>query len=235
MKELHNLVLEKDEPAGREIFRQIHSQILLKNKNSQKGQAYVVTSALPKEGKSFFAINLAASFSKHHYHTLLIDCDFRRPTIGQRLKASLGGTSHLPGGRPVHLTETLDVLPFSQSSSEATELIESAAFKEAMQSYRSTYDVIIIDTPPAGLFPDAGLIGKLADHFIFVTQLNKHRKAALKAILNRLDESEAQILGVVVNKVTRSKSRNLGAYRYMDYTKYKNYYPSVKEAKTTTA
>ena len=53
------------------------------------------------------------------------------------------------------------------------------------------------------------------------------------AILNRLDESQAEILGIVVNKVSRGKSRNLGAYRYMDYTKYKNYYPSAKKAKVS--
>jgi capsular exopolysaccharide synthesis family protein len=233
IKDLHRLVLDQEFQEGVELFRQIHSQILLMTKELRKGHTFVVTSAIPKEGKSFMAINLAASFSRHHYKTLLIDCDFRRPSIGPRLKKELeeetGGK--INEGEAIVLGKNFDVLPISSSTVEATELIESARFKEAMAQFREMYDIIIIDTPPAGIFPDAGLIGNLADHFIFLTQLNKHRKAALKAILNRLDQSKADILGIVVNRVSRSKSRNLGAYRYANYGKYKNYYPQTTESK----
>ena len=170
------------------------------------------------------AINLAASFSRHHYKTLLIDCDFRRPSIGPRMQKDLEREGEIRQGQIVDLGKNLDVVPFIQSTHEATEWIESGDFKRAIQHYRESYDIIIIDTPPAGLFPDAGLIGNMADHFIFLTQLNKHRKASLKAILNRLEQSKADILGIVVNMVSKSKSRNLGAYRYADYKKYKNYY-----------
>ncbi len=227
LKNLHRLVLDKEYQEGVELFRQIHGQILLKTKSLKKGHTFIITSAIPKEGKSFMAINLAASFSKHHYKTLLVDCDFRRPSIGPRLREEFKEEHHrdIAEGQAVVVAENLDVLPISQSTVEATELIESSRFKQAMRRFRELYDIIIIDTPPAGLFPDAGMIGNLADHFIFVTQLNKHRKSALKAILNRLDQSHAEILGIVVNRVSRSKSRNLGAYRYADYRKYKNYYP----------
>lgn len=237
VKDLHGIVLRQSDEQGTELFRQLHSQILLKNKKAVPGQTYVVTSALPKEGKSFFAINIAASFSRHHYRTLLVDCDFRRPSVGNRLEKELKSDvlKDADPTRPVNLAENLDVLPFARSTGEATELIESETFRNAIRDFQQQYDIVIIDTPPAGLFPDAGLIGNSAHHFIFVTQLNKHRKAALKAILNRLDESRADILGMVVNKVSRGKSRNLGAYRYMDYTKYKNYYPAARKRKPTTA
>ncbi|MEX0322354.1 MAG: GumC family protein [Puniceicoccaceae bacterium] len=227
IKGLHRLVLDQLHPEGVELFRQIHSQILLKTKKLEKGHTFIVTSALPKEGKSFMAINLAASFSRHHYKTLLVDCDFRRPSIGPRMRDELSKATgqEIHKGEAYVLSDTLHVVPYSDFTVEATELIESEEFKSAIEAYQAAYDIIIIDTPPSGIFPDAGLIGNLAHHIIFLTQLNKHRKATLKAILNRLDQSKAEILGIVVNRVSSAKSRNLGAYRFAKYSKYKNYYP----------
>lgn len=227
IKGLHRLVLDQLHPEGVELFRQIHSQILLKTKKLEKGHTFIVTSALPKEGKSFMAINLAASFSRHHYKTLLVDCDFRRPSIGPRMRDELSKATgqEIHKGEAYVLSDTLHVVPYSDFTVEATELIESEEFKSAIEAYQAAYDIIIIDTPPSGIFPDAGLIGNLAHHIIFLTQLNKHRKATLKAILNRLDQSKAEILGIVVNRVSGAKSRNLGAYRFAKYSKYKNYYP----------
>jgi len=129
-------------------------------------------------------------------------------------------------GEPIHFAENFDVLPASKTTVEATEWIESKEFKEEFARLRGQYDILIVDTPPSGLFPDAGLIGNHAHHYLFLTQINKHRKPALKAILMRLEQSNAEILGLIVNKVSRTKSKNLGVYRYSDYGKYKSYYPS---------
>lgn len=225
-KQLHRLVLDQTDPQGAELFRQIHSQILLKAKHFQKGHTFVVTSAVPKEGKSFFAINLATSFSRHHYKTFLMDADYRRPTIFKRMESELTAVeevdSTIPGIRK--LTENLHILPAMDSIHEATEWISSKEFEEMVAELKQRYDIVIIDTPPAGLFPDAAMIGNHAQHFIFVTLLNKHRKRFLKGILNRLQQSEAGVLGIVVNKISRKLSRNLGAYQYSDYKKYRRYY-----------
>ena len=225
-KQLHRLVLDQTDPQGAELFRQIHSQILLKAKHFQKGHTFVVTSAVPKEGKSFFAINLATSFSRHHYKTFLMDADYRRPTIFKRMESELTAVdevdSTIPGIRK--LTENLHILPAMDSIHEATEWISSKEFEEMVAELKQRYDIVIIDTPPAGLFPDAAMIGNHAQHFIFVTLLNKHRKRFLKGIINRLQQSEARVLGVVVNKISRKLSRNLGAYQYSDYKKYRRYY-----------
>jgi succinoglycan biosynthesis transport protein ExoP len=226
LKQLHRLVLDQSDPQGAELFRQIHSQILLKAKHFQKGHTFVVTSAVPKEGKSFFAINLATSFSRHHYKTFLMDADYRRPTIFKRMESELTSVdevdSTIPGIR--QMTENLHILPAMDSIHEATEWISSKEFEEMVTELKQRYDIVIIDTPPAGLFPDAAMIGNHAQHFIFVTLLNKHRKRFLKGILNRLQQSEASVLGVVVNKISRKLSRNLGAYQYSDYKKYRRYY-----------
>ena len=228
LKDLHNLVLKQSDPQAAELFRQLHSQILLRNKTLQRGHTFIVTSALPKEGKSFLAINLAASFSRHHYKTLLMDCDFRRPSIATRMKEDLDPIrkDHGDSGEPIHYAENFDILPASKTTVEATEWIESKEFREEFQQLRSQYDIVVVDTPPSGLFPDAGMIGNHGHHFLFLTQINKHRKSALKAIMLRLEQSNADLLGLIVNKVSRTKSKNLGVYRYSDYGKYKSYYPS---------
>jgi capsular exopolysaccharide synthesis family protein len=233
IKDPHLLVLNQLDHQATESFRQLHSQILLKNRKSTNSQTYIVTSAIPKEGKSFFAINLAASFSRHHYKTLLIDCDFRRPSIVGLLRNDLGNrlkSNQTSSSTPINLADNFDVLPFTDSTMEATEIIESAEFQNMIREHQRAYNIVIIDTAPAGLFPDAGMIGNFADYFLFVTQLGKHRKGTLKAILNRIDQSKAEILGVVVNKVSKSKSRNLGTFRYMNYEKYKSYYPEKTES-----
>jgi succinoglycan biosynthesis transport protein ExoP len=236
LKNLHRLVLDQSDPQAAELFRQIHSQILLKTKKLNRGHTFIVTSAIPKEGKSFFAINLAASFSKHHYRTLLVDCDFRRPSIASRVKDLLPDLAgqDLSDTVATQVEENFYILGGGNGTQEATELIGSQLFEEKIKTLQNQYDIVVIDTPPAGLFPDAAMIGNHANHLIFLTQLNKHRKALLKGIINRLEEGNAEILGVVVNKVSRSKTRNLGAYRYADYSKYKNYYP-VKTKKPEAA
>lgn len=227
IKNLHRIILDKVNKEGTETFRQLHSQILLKVGKLKPGHTFLITSALPKEGKSFLATNLAASFSKHHYRTLLVDCDFRRPTVGPVLLKDIDKDPEKLQGqakKPIHVEGNLYVLPFGDSMQEATEHIESNEFRESLKAFKTEYDILIIDTPPSALFPDASLIGKYADDLIFLTQLNKHRKSTLKAILNRLDQSDVNILGIVVNKVTRGNARNLGAYRYGKYNKYKSYY-----------
>lgn len=254
LKSPHSMVLERTDEHGVESFRQILSQVLLRLHALPKGYTLVISSALPKEGKSFFSTNLAATFARHHHRTLLVDCDFRRPTIATVLKGFLNRPASQPTssddlasaeapastpqlqalpstpflGQPIPLSDSLFVLPAIQSTNEATEFLNSPAFKEELSQFRQQFDVIIIDTPPAGLFPDAALIAEHADNSIFITQLNKHRKSFLIGVVDRLRQSDAALLGVVVNKVTRRKARHLGAYKYADYQKYKSYYPSNK-------
>lgn len=230
---LHRVVMDQSDPEAAELFRQIHSQILLKQGRLEKGHTFIVTSAIPKEGKSFFAINLAASFGRHHYKTLLIDCDFRRPSIALRMKEEFAGYDESGSltPRPLQINENFSVLGAFADTVEATELVESVEFREHFRRMQNEFDILIVDTAPSGLFPDAGLIGNYGHHFLFVTQLNKHRKRLLKAVIDRLNQSQAQVLGIIVNKVSKSRSKNLGVYKYMDYGKYKNYYPSKPAAK----
>ncbi len=165
---------------------------------------------------------------------MLIDCDFRRPSIASRVKDLLPDLAgqDLSNTVAAPVSDNFYILGGGDGTQEATELIGSEPFADKIRFLKGQYDIIVIDTPPAGLFPDAGMISNLAQHLIFLTQLNKHRKTVLKGIINRLEEGKADILGVVVNKVSRSKTRNLGAYRYADYSKYKNYYPAKPKAKS---
>lgn len=125
---------------------------------------------------------------------------------------------------PIAITDTFAILPAQKTTIEATEHIESPDFRARLNEYRNQFDIIVVDTPPSGLFPDAALIGSENDQIIFLTQLNKHRKAGLSGILNRLNQSKAKVLGVVVNRVNKRHARNLGAYSYSGYGKYKSYY-----------
>lgn len=216
----HRIVLDGGHNPTRESFRQIQSHILLALPNLKKGQVFVITSALPGEGKSFFAANIAASFAHHHYKTLLMDCDFRKPSILRQLGLT-GPEQENRGIRPVN--DYLDVLAPPRAIPHATEHIESAAFRDELERVRKCYAVLIIDTPPAGLFPDAALIGRHADSFIFLTELGRHRLSLLKGILHRLQGKRAAILGVVANKSPQASARTINGLQYANYTQYKQY------------
>lgn len=234
VKTQQRLVLDNLDDHGVESFRQIISQILLRVERLRKGHTFVITSAIPKEGKSFFAANLSAAFARHHKKVLLIDADFRRPSMNHLFSVRSSVDPENSGqeanslGEPIQLAPNLDLLPSYKATTEATELIDAAFFQRDLAKFKEIYDIVIIDTPPAGLFPDAPLLAEKADHSIFLTQLNKHQKTFLQGVTHRVGQAKAPIIGVVVNKVTRRKARHLGAYKYADYTKYKSYYSPQK-------
>lgn len=222
LKASYRLVLDGGHDPTRESFRQIQSHILVSLPDLKQGQTFVITSALPGEGKSFFAANLAASFAHHHYKTLLIDGDFRKPSMLRQLGLAQPVSPQEPSDI-LQINPYLDLLAPPRPIPHATEHIESAGFRRILESVRRRYGVVIIDTPPAGLFPDAALIGRHTDFFIFLTELGRHRRSHLKGILDRLQGGRATILGIVANKAPASSTRAVNGLQYGNYTDYKQY------------
>jgi succinoglycan biosynthesis transport protein ExoP len=217
----YRLILDGADPSTRESFRQIQSHILLALPELNPGFTFVVTSALPAEGKSFFAANMAASFAQHHYKTLLLDCDYRKPSILRKLDLDKEACPGTDGIRSV--TPYLDVMAPAKAIPNATEHIESGAFRDRLKQARRDYAVIIVDTPPAGLFPDAALIGRNGDGFIFIAELGRHRLSHLRGIITRLQGKRNAIVGVVANKSREKSAASVNGYQYGNYTHYRQY------------
>jgi Mrp family chromosome partitioning ATPase/capsular polysaccharide biosynthesis protein len=225
LQDPHRLVFNGYEGPERESFRQLQSHLLLKLPSGPSACIVIITSALPEEGKTFMAINLAASFARHGCKTLLMDCDFRKPSILQ----ALGLASKATGDDwQVFASENpyLDIQAQPTQIDGPTEYIESKAFRERLQNARSNYKIIILDAPPSALFPDAALMGRQADFFVFVTILGRHRWPSLAGILRRLNSSPAQVIGIIANKVPshlRPRHNAYNGYQYGNYKKYRQY------------
>jgi len=165
-----------------------------------------VTSSVPGEGKSTFAVAFALEQSRTR-RVLLIDADLRRPSIGEMLgmPGRLPGVRELVHGRTVgecihRIPETrLDVLPSARRSRNALDLLAHPRLPHALRELRRYYDLIVIDTPPIELFSDALLITRHVDGIAYVARASETPIAMVERGLARLRNADAPLLGVVLN------------------------------------
>jgi capsular exopolysaccharide synthesis family protein len=210
-------------PAA-ERFRRLKA--ILTQDPADSPQVIVVTSAIPGDGKSFVAMNLALAFAADaDTRTLIIDADLRRPALDRYITpAPTLGLSDLLEDR-VSLQHTvlflkdsaLQILPAGRRAAEPVELLSSAACAELFTLLRTRYDRIIIDTPPALPFTDADVIGRNADGALFVVRQGSTPKAHYRRVVSML--GSLRVLGSVLNDSTYSLA-DRGHY----YDKYYDHY-----------
>ncbi len=212
-----------DEQAqGTEQFRALRSR-LYQARERQPLKRVLITSALPKEGKSFVAANLAQALVRQPgQRALLVDADLR----GARLHVTLG-TAASPG-LSEYLTQQADefkiiqrgpmenlfFIPSGREVSNPAELLAGEGLKSLLARLEPLFDWIIIDSPPAVPVTDASLLAKCCDGILLVVRSNVTPfDLAQKA---RLEFSDEQLLGVVLNGVG-SGSMPYHRYYYSTY------------------
>lgn len=185
----------------------------------------VFTSAIPSEGKSTTALNVAVSFSRAYSKVLLIDCDLRKPRmhkalgLGNNVGVSnvLSGLANLDDAIQKSRFENLDVLSSGLIAPNPSEMLASERMQKMLEALSERYEYIIIDTPPINVVADALPLIKISDGMVLVTRQNYSSHGELEAALSKLQFINAKILGVVVNcsgeNVTR-KYKSMG--KYMD-------------------
>ena len=219
-----------DGVRGTEEFRTLRSRLYhLREKMPLK--KLLVTSALPKEGKSFMSSNLAQVMVRQHgRRALLIDADLRAP----RLHAMLGTTSD-PGlsdylqGRNDEFSimqrgplENLFFIPSGTGAADPAELVGNGRLKILLQRVEPLFDWIIIDSPPAVPVSDASILAKACDGVLMVVRSNSTPfDMARKA---RQEFPDQALVGVVLNGTREDE---------MPYARY--YYESYQKKATTTS
>lgn len=206
------LSLSEDESAS-EVIRSLYSQIQLSSRIDLP-KTILVTSTIPGEGKSFVASNLAEVFASHGVRTLLIDVDFRRPTQHRSFKAdnSAGLLRWLKTPRPcpkvpkdepdlgiLEPAPNLHLLRTGGTTRQSTEIFGNTPFQELTEGLRLHYDLIIFDTPPAGVFPDALVLAENADELIYVVRYNHVNRPTARRVVSRINQTGITQLGVVLN------------------------------------
>jgi capsular exopolysaccharide synthesis family protein len=205
---------------GAEKFRVLG--LRLRNlREKRKLKRIVVTGTAPEEGKSLIAANLALNQARSKVlKTLLVDGDFRRPTLAKRfgVGALLPGLSECLRGER-QLSEVvyklegsgLFLLPAGMAPENPLELMQSGRLTEFLEQLGTFFDWIIIDTPPLFPLADTAFWMKLSDGVLMVVREGVTERAHLQRAVEKLDPST--LLGVVVN------SCSSGEHKYY-YSRY---------------
>ena len=92
-----------------------------------------------------------------------------------------------------------------------------------MESLKAEYSLLILDTPPLGVFPDALLLAEKADEILYLIRHGKPKRTAVRNLIHKLQATNSNVLGVVVNDLPPKKASYYGQYGYYSYYKYKSY------------
>jgi protein-tyrosine kinase len=206
-----------------ESFKLLRAQILF-SKGRERPRTIMVTSAMPGDGKSFVAANLAASIAMGiDEYVLLVDCDLRRSTIHKMfgLSSRIGLHEYLKNEKelPELLVKTsvnkLSVLPAGNVAHNPTELLASSDMKAFLEEVGKRYDdrFIILDTPPSQILAESNIISNFVDGIIFVLRENVTPGDAVRKAVSSF--SKEKILGIVVNGHNQLKKKH--AYYYKHY------------------
>ena len=211
-----------------EAFRALRTALLL-SQAEQPPQIILVTSALPREGKTTSAANLAVTLAQLGDRTLLIDADLRKPGIG-RLLNLVGGkyaglSSYLAGVSSLDLVTVqhpaipnLSAIPTGPLPPNPADLLSSHKFAEAIAELRTKFKFIVIDSPPIMAATDAVILSVHADGVLLVVRSGETPKKAFQRARDLLLSVKCRLLGVVLNAVDSSAPDYYYSYRYYPYS-----------------
>lgn len=190
----------------------------------EKGNLIMVTSALPREGKSFSAINLAISMAMElDFRVLLVDADFARPSILPKLALEpqkglmdvlLGDVSELSEVILRTNIEKLSLLPAGMPHPRATELIASEAMANMLEEISGRYPdrIIIFDSPPLIPTTEARVLAAHMGQILVVVEADRTTHGALRQALTTIENCPVKLM--LLNKASVRESSGLYGYGY---------------------
>lgn len=215
--------------AFAEAFRGLRSSLLFMPVETTKPKIILVTSAVPKEGKTTVSANLAATLALAGSRVLLVDADLRRSALHRIFEVSpkpglweVLNEKVSPSQAIVATSETdLFFLPAGDSRSSGSEVFLRHPIDRLLRDWAAQYDYVVIDSAPVLATDDAGTLGPKADGVFMVVRASHTSSQLVREALQRLYRRNVKILGVVYNRATSSTDY------YSRYTK--DYYGAKKE------
>jgi capsular exopolysaccharide synthesis family protein len=211
-----------------EAFRALRTALLL----SQAGhppQVILVSSALPREGKTTAAANLAVTLAQLGDKTVVLDADLRKPGVGRLLNLEAGKhaglSSYLAGVSTLDLVTVphpaipnLVAIPTGPLPPNPADLLSSHKLAEAIEQLRKDYKFVIIDSPPIMAATDAVILSVQADGVLLVVRSGETPKEAFTRTRDLLNSVKCHLLGVVLNAVNPKTPDYYYSYRYYPYS-----------------
>jgi capsular exopolysaccharide synthesis family protein len=211
-----------------ELFRLLRNNIGF-TKDGAKNKVILITSAIPGEGKTFIAMNLAMTYALANKKTVIIGMDIRRPVMAHRfgLDNTKGVTTFLSGQTDdissvisvSNVNPNLYILPAGPIPPNPNELLMSDNMQRMIDQLRSEFDYIIIDSAPIGVISDSFLIMNHCDIELFVTRASYSTKRGLNVLHNAVVSHNLDKAYIVLNAVNMKSS----SYTYRKYGKYGSY------------
>ncbi|MCK5306485.1 MAG: polysaccharide biosynthesis tyrosine autokinase [Candidatus Omnitrophica bacterium] len=203
-------------------FYRLHTNVKFALFSDDPIKSLMITSAVPKEGKSmtvaYFALVMANVMQKK---TLLIDADMRHPSIdlqfGFRADHGLADlmVDSVTIDACIHDTEikNLKILPCGTKPPNPAALLASQKFKDIVEHLKERFDLILFDSAPVYPVADATLLSANVDAAILVIEAGSTRRGVVKRAVDSLKESNVKVLGTILNKVEAELSK----YSYAGY------------------
>jgi tyrosine-protein kinase Etk/Wzc len=211
-----------------EAFRLLRTKLYMAQLTESK--SFIISSLMPGEGKTLVAANLAITFAHQKIPTLLVDCDLRRGDLHTYF-----ATNREPGitdilandgaGNEIDFSTIqqgthVPNLYFLSSGSQVpnpSELLGGEKMKHFIRTMKENFDIIVFDTPPFELLPDALILNSLIHDIILIV---RHGKTNLKKLNDKLVEFSTikkDFAGVVINASDKVFKKRYGGYSYYDY------------------
>ena len=199
--------------------------------STEKLNTFILTSAIPGEGKSNTAINLAITLAEDSKSVVVVDCDLRKPSLNRYLKLGhnfKGVTDILTGSATVEdaLIQFEDlgihVLTAGAVPPNPSEMLSSEPMKKLVEDLKTAFDYVILDTPPVSVVTDAAILGRYADGALLCVRSNYAPKETVQLAKERLTAVGVRILGVVLTGFDAKNDNKSSAYSYTYEYEYKS-------------
>jgi capsular exopolysaccharide synthesis family protein len=203
-------------------------------REKEGSSSIVVTSAGRSEGKTTATVNLAISLAAAGENVLVVDGDLHRPGMHRAfgLSNEVGLSNVLVGSRPIEEAtqptslERISILASGPLPPSPTDLLAGEGTAEVIRRINQSADIVLWDTPPAALLPDASILASNVDAVIFVVGRDAKRRM-VRQTLTHLHDAGCETLGAVANQ-----TRPRGGYYYYYYHYYHSYYSYYGEEET---
>lgn len=199
--------------AAAEAYRTMRSNVDFTSVDAPL-RTLLITSAVPGEGKTVTAANLAIAFAVSGRRVLLIDADLRRPSLHKifDLPNAQGLTNLLQSDQVslealVHsnLHERLKVLTSGPLPPNPAELTGSERMRRVVERLKSTADLVIVDSPPLQAVTDAAILSSYMDGTLLVIDSSKTHRSTIRQAREALAKANARVIGVVLNRVSNQR------------------------------
>ena len=181
-----------------------------------------ITSAVPNEGKTFVAANLASAIATSGKTVLLVETDMRRRSLSrvlgvhaqQGIYSVMAGENDLRSAAIPTPTPNLYFLDSEPRIPNPSDLLNSHRFTRLLDQAASMYDYVLFDTPPVGTFVDAAVLGTKVDAILMVVREGFTRKAEVVTAAEQLKKAGCNLAGIVMNYCERRSSEYYYEYYY---------------------